>query len=453
MKPEGTEASSLQRKDEWQALLPPGVRERALEAAVVIGEHLRDPERVQAIARVAREQWRFFSWGGASFSCGQGGLALLYLYLARGTGEAQWLDLAHKYLRLGAESTQRVPLNRPGVFDGSSGFALVLSTFQQDEPLYRRTAERVHEQLAELVLEWQLRREKPGMPPSDYDIIGGAAGVLGYLVSLPSSSGKIQDAIQKLLEYLIWLSGEDGQGRKNWLITPEHFRMENELTETPDGYFNVGFAHGIAGPLAALAHAWQAGYRMPDQLAAMRVMSNWIVAHQVQDTWGVNWPSLIPLADSFSPEQWTRLPPTRTAWCYGTPGIAASLRLAGAVLKDHELQQLALATLETTLRRPPDVSKLISPTLCHGFAGLLAVCLRFAHTSPSQIIRTSLPQLTEHILATCNPALPCGVQDIAAQETPVDDPGFLTGAVGVALTLLAAATYIEPAWDRSLLIA
>jgi hypothetical protein len=34
-----------------------------------------------------------------------------------------------------------------------------------------------------------------------------------------------------------------------------------------------------------------------------------------------------------------------------------------------------------------------------------------------------------------------------------DDPGFLTGAAGVGLALLAATTPVEPAWDRLLLTA
>ena len=33
------------------------------------------------------------------------------------------------------------------------------------------------------------------------------------------------------------------------------------------------------------------------------------------------------------------------------------------------------------------------------------------------------------------------------------DPGLLTGAIGIALALLAATTAVEPAWDRMLLVA
>ena len=35
--------------------------------------------------------------------------------------------------------------------------------------------------------------------------------------------------------------------------------------------------------------------------------------------------------------------------------------------------------------------------------------------------------------------------------TSLAEPGLLTGAAGVALALLAAATPVEPAWDRLLL--
>ncbi|MBI3726400.1 hypothetical protein HY251_20940, partial [bacterium] len=38
------------------------------------------------------------------------------------------------------------------------------------------------------------------------------------------------------------------------------------------------------------------------------------------------------------------------------------------------------------------------------------------------------------------------------REVPVDDPGFLTGASGIGLALLAASTDLEPAWDRLLLL-
>ena len=47
-------------------------------------------------------------------------------------------------------------------------------------------------------------------------------------------------------------------------------------------------------------------------------------------------------------------------------------------------------------------------------------------------------------------------EDRAEGEAPKfvwdDDPGFLTGAAGVGLALLAATSDVEPAWDRVLAI-
>ena len=34
----------------------------------------------------------------------------------------------------------------------------------------------------------------------------------------------------------------------------------------------------------------------------------------------------------------------------------------------------------------------------------------------------------------------------------MSEPGFLTGAAGIALALLAAVSDVEPAWDRVLLV-
>jgi lantibiotic biosynthesis protein len=45
-----------------------------------------------------------------------------------------------------------------------------------------------------------------------------------------------------------------------------------------------------------------------------------------------------------------------------------------------------------------------------------------------------------------------GFRDLERDSVPVDQPSLLTGAAGVAMTLLAAATNVEPKWDRILLI-
>jgi hypothetical protein len=82
----------------------------------------------------------------------------------------------------------------------------------------------------------------------------------------------------------------------------------------------------------------------------------------------------------------------------------------------------------------------------------LQICLRFAHERASDLVQQQIPILTGQILETFDPALPLGFRDIE-RGTPLDQPGWLTGAPGVAMVLLAASTEVAPDWDRVLAIA
>jgi hypothetical protein len=97
------------------------------------------------------------------------------------------------------------------------------------------------------------------------------------------------------------------------------------------------------------------------------------------------------------------------------------------------------AALRAGLRRQEQAAPLDEPILCHGTAGLAHVGLRMAAdggdaeiAAASRLLCLELIDRTDEVDA---------------------DPGLLTGAAGVALVLLAAATSAEPAWDRALLVA
>ncbi|QBD76802.1 hypothetical protein EPA93_12625 [Ktedonosporobacter rubrisoli] len=452
--PDATPVDQLERSA-WNTLLPASLRERCLETCQLIAERLRDPAQVQAIAdQATRQSTSPFFWGGASFSQGPGSEALLYLFMALCFPDQKWDELAHKYLRLAVQNTHQEPLSYPALYSGSAGLAFLLDLFSTYEPRYQKSSQRTNTMLAEQIMAASWPKVVKEVGAHHYDTISGAAGILGYLISLRSPAPVVEDAIQNLLDYLIWLCGEDEQGCKHWFISPEHFPLESYRDNYPTGYFNLGLSHGIPGPLAALALAWQAGYRLEGQREAMLATSQWIATHQVQDQWGLNWPAGVPLEASSSPERWSRLSPSRTAWCYGTPGIAAALWIAGDALEDEALQQFALTGLEASLRHPLHERRIDSPTICHGVAGLLAVCLRFAQRYPTNsLLQEQISLLASQILDACNPDLPLGVQDEEISGNFVDNPGFLTGAIGVNLTLLAAATAVEPRWDRALLLA
>ncbi|WP_414941225.1 lanthionine synthetase LanC family protein [Amycolatopsis sp. cmx-11-51] len=96
----------------------------------------------------------------------------------------------------------------------------------------------------------------------------------------------------------------------------------------------------------------------------------------------------------------------RPSWCYGTPGIARALQLAGRALHDRFRQQRAEAAFTTCLNDPAQLDSLTDRSLCHGTGGLLATARRIAADAVEPITLTSA--LQRHRDATAPPDEPAG---------------------------------------------
>jgi hypothetical protein len=137
----------------------------------------------------------------------------------------------------------------------------------------------------------------------------------------------------------------------------------------------------------------------------------------------------------------------RLAWCCGDAGVAAALLVAPRSVNEEEWEREALAIA----RRVKDAG------LCHGAAGLGHIFNRLFQATGEAVFReaarywferTIEMKLTGQGIAGFSVFMP----DEDGTERWVDEPGFLMGAAGIALALLAAATDIEPQWDRTLLV-
>jgi lantibiotic biosynthesis protein len=444
----------------WEPFIDAPLRDRTIEVVQSVAERLSNFGAVDAIVQESlRKQPEYFGWRPSAFYSGYGGMVLPFLYLARIFSTERWMSTAEHYMRIVAEATHKYPLAAPSNANGSGGMAFVLSLLCQDNPRYQKLHATLNAQLAAQVLHTQWYREgSTGVAAADYDVIYGAAGILAYLVTVNSPDEPVRTAIHILLTYLIWLAGSDGKDkRERWYIPAGLLPLEETRKQYPDGCFDYGLAHGIAGPLAALALAWHAGYRIDGQGEAMRSLSRWLKERCVYDEWGIDWPGRVAFhPSSIAIEQETPAHSSRPSWCYGSPGIARSLWLAGTALDDPTLREIAVEAVESAVRRPFAMRHMDSPIVCHGVAGLLAICLRFAHETESPQIREHIPSLVEQILDMFQPDTPlgfCNKLPVHGEKIEIQHPGFLSGASGVILTLLAASTTTVPDWDRILLIA
>jgi lantibiotic modifying enzyme len=365
-----------------------------------------------------------------------------------------WDTVARQHLRLAAEGTHQFPLTHSSLFGGSCGLAYTIAQFAAVEPRFKKQREKIDAFVVSQVQAEQLQRGKnPEVADSDYDVITGAAGALGYLVTIDDPTDEVAISIQMLIKYLIWLAEVDTPKQvQRWFISPNRYPLQSYRADYPDGYFNCGLAHGIPGPLAALAKAWQKGYRFPGQKEAILCIGNWLVDHHLQDSFGITWPSGIPLKASSEPTDWRQLAPAADGWCYGAPGVTRALWLAGKALNSALFCQVAGKAIGAYVQRSTTRHHAESPTFCHGLAGLLTICLRFVNDTTSESIGQQIPVLVDKILNQHNSIFPLGFKDLKPDHAWVDDPGLLTGASGIALALLSAARPIEPNWDQAFLI-
>ena len=123
-----------------------------------------------------------------------------------------------------------------------------------------------------------------------------------------------------------------------------------------------------------------------------------------------------------------------------------------------------LELIRSAARRPEDLAGVVDAGLCHGSGGLLQIFNRLYQTTGDDLCRQAALKWLEATLEYREPGNWIGgfwSMDTLPEswKTPGTPtlvksavPGFLTGAAGVGLALLAASTPIEPRWDRALMM-
>jgi hypothetical protein len=436
----------------WRSVLAPDVRADAVAVAYDVAGRASDPARVAAALAAAGDQTHYptsLRWQPYEVAQGDAGLALLCSSVDACLPGKGWDEVAHGFLTAAAYAAERPPQPPPGLFVGLSGIAFAAEALSENGTRYQRLLASLDEALAPAAaaLGERLRSGSSPGPVSDFDLIAGASGIGAYLLRRDTHR-----VLPEVLTGLVSLA-EPRDGPPRWMTPPHLLGDSSMLRQYPGGNLNCGLAHGIPGPLALLALALRQGVSVPGQEEAVRRLADWLVGHRADDRWGVNWPNAVPVAgpgervlDS------SRLPPSRSAWCYGSPGVARALWLAGDALDDAGLRELAVEGMLAVSRRPIPERRIESPTFCHGVAGLLQVVVRFAHDTGLPAFSAAATELVDQLLGAYEPQRPLGFASLEPGANPVDRAGLLDGAPGVAMALLAAATDTEPTWDRLFLL-
>jgi hypothetical protein len=449
----------------WNAVLAGDLAAEAVQVARDVSTRLSNPQVLSIAVNAALAQTAFpqtVHWAPYSVAQGYSGLALLWSYLDSCFPFESW-DLKGKDdLQRATRGAECVAGLAIGIFSGLSAVAFAAWQLSRDGTRYKSLLAQLDSTIVPqaMTLAYGVQRNGGGVNMGEFDAISGLSGVGAYLLCRRDQP-RVRDALLAIAEALTHLLAEPRDGLPRWYTPPEQL-YDDRMRETyPFGNLNCGLAHGVPSIVAFLSLCLKEGIGGPELPQALERISDWLCQSRSDDGWGLNWPNAVSIerVETASGPRLqvanAALAPhggSRSAWCYGSPGVARALWLAGDALGRSDYQELGLEAMYAVFRRPVEARAIPSPTFCHGIAGLLQIALRFANDSGSPEIAEQCRELARQLLERYSPDSLLGFRNLEFNDREVDQPGLLDGAPGVALVLLAAASEVEPSWDRLFLL-
>jgi hypothetical protein len=444
----------LVRRGYWEPALDFDDARRALTVALDTGRRLSEPRVVAEAVTAAMSRSDgpiLMRWRPEGLWQGCAGLALMCAGLEAAEPGGVWATVGHDQMRSAVTGLEKHVNPTAGPL-GLVSTAAAADRLGRGTLRYQKLLAKLDSAIAALARRDAseiLRSSKPGLAVQSFDVIAGLTGTGRYLLSRRDSA-PCRQALDTVLRALIHLSTEDATGVPHWHTDP---RNSTEILSLhhPQGHVNLGLAHGIPGPLALLSIAIIKEVEVDGQHHAVVRIAERILRSRFKDQWGVNYPHTVALDTWGASDEDPSMPASRAAWCYGSPGVARALWLAGVASGEAQFREAAVAAMAAVYARPIPLRRIDSPTICHGVAGLLQITLRFAQDCPQPLFTDAARTLTTQLLDLHEPATRFGFRNLEPAGR-VDHPGFLDGAAGVALVLAAAAAPAEPSWDRVLLL-
>ena len=424
----------------WHPILEGELAERAWQS---VEEIAADLQRFAGESQPTFVPPSWFRLPGcdASLASGWAGIALFFAYLDQAQPGRRHADTALDLLERAVAATSGQTVSS-GLFAGFPGVAWVIEHLEGSLVESAPGEDSGEEAAAVVALHLGKASWRHG-----YDLVGGLAGLGVYaLERLPRSSAR--ECLTRVVAHLAETAERRPTGIA-WRTLPHPVESGELRDPDPDLLFNLGVSHGVPGVIGMLAGACFAGIGEARPLLDDAVA--WVLTQK-----------LPPGAGSVFPDEAAALPeetaePSRVAWCYGDLGISASLLAAARAVGETGWEREALALARSAAARSIADAGSSDACLCHGAAGNGHLFNRIHQATGSPVFAEAARSWFLEALDQARPEAPFGGFQTRAMNPQgelgwQDEPGFLKGAAGIGLALLAAVTPVEPAWDRVLLI-
>lgn len=381
------------------------------------------------------------------------------------TEEVDWEEICYKYMiKIREGIYSNIPNMRASAFGGLTDIGFGVYSLYKSTGHYKKFIDSLNKAIitkVEANLEYY-NNNLGNVVMAYYDTIVGLSGVAGYLLLFERDEMAV-DCIKKILNYFIKLTDDieiSNYKVPGWYISSMNQPFEEQRLIYKNGNFNFGLAHGIAGPLVILSLAAKKGIEIPEQKEGIyKILSNFKEYKFTNRDGLVYWPGRLKFENYINKRVADDLN-YRAGWCYGTPGIARAIYIAGSAINDEESINLSINAMENICKADRDYWMLDSPTICHGYAGFLAIMQAMYIDTNNIVFDTGRKRILKDLMSFYEEDSILGFYNIdpidkihgggeVVKEGSMD---LLYGATGVILTLISVSNPIKTQWFRHLLI-
>ena len=358
------------------------------------------------------------------FNSGQASRAVLGVHLAR-TGDAEAGDRAVDALEQALDSLDRA--RGPFLLDGVAGVAWTAAHLADLVDIEEETLGQLDRLIGQVLAidPWTF----------EWEYVLGLTGLAVYALERPGAAGDAM--LARAVQHLVGLAERDGE-TVTWRSPPTLLTTPELQEQNKDGYHNVGLAHWVVGVILLLAESAARGVAGAGDLLHRSVA--WLCARDSGDP-RMRFPLMIGRGIGHGG--------SRDGWCYGDQAVGAALVRAGQVVGEPAWIELGLSAARDVARRESPIP--LDPGFCHGTLGRAHMFNRLAQSTGDQELADAARRWYRDTLDRRVPG--SGVGGFTFPEGVAEAASILTGSPGVALGLLAAASPVEPGWDRAFLVA
>lgn len=278
----------------------------------------------------------------------------------------------------------------------------------------------------------------------DYDLILGLTGYGLYALEHPNREWGHR-LLEQVLRHLDQQARRGGHGL-SWYTHPA-LLPDHQRREFPQGYHNLGLAHGAPGVVGLLALAIEHDMKSETAMEMLELSTDWLLAQQQNPAEsGFHFPNHLEAPGLSRP----------LAWCYGDLGVTCALFRAAFSSGRTDWYRAAVEVGRSCARRRGDAAVIRDAGLCHGSVGAGLIFLRLWQHEGDPLFAEAAWHWLSESLAMRHSEFPetAGIYSMQGgphDRRPVPSWGLLTGLAGVGMGYLAALGVPDRSWDVALL--